>query len=68
MNQTVKADFRVENHGSIFLLRPLSKEGEDWAKSHLPDDAQTFGNAVAVEPRYINDIVNGICDDGLVVS
>ncbi len=62
------ADFTVENHGSIFLLRSHSANGDEWISAHIPDDAQTLGTAIAVEHRFIEDIVSGIRDDGLVVA
>ena len=61
-------DFIVSNHGSIYLLEPLTEAGRQWSDDHLPDDAQMFGNAVVVEHRYIEDIVLGIQDDGLTVA
>jgi hypothetical protein len=61
-------DFNVENHGSIFLLRPRSDAARVWCEQHLPADRQTFGSAVVVEHRYISDIVAGIQADGLEVS
>ena len=62
------SDFIVENHGSIFLLRPVSAAASDWVSEHIPEDAQWFGDAVAVEHRYIGDIVRGIQNDGFMVS
>ena len=61
-------DFLCENHGSIFLLRPVSSASFDWIESHLPSDRITFGNAVVVEPRYVWAILVGLQDDGLVVA
>lgn len=61
-------DLKVENHGSIFLLRPVSSTGQDWIDEHVDPEAQTLGNAVAVEHRYIRDIVEGAMEDGLVVA
>ena len=61
-------DFLCENHGSIFLLRPVSPASFDWIESHLPSDRITFGNAVVVEPRYVWAILVGLQDDGLVVA
>ena len=61
-------DFLCENHGSIFLLRPVSSASFDWIESHLPSDRITFGNAVVVEPRYVWAILLGLQDDGLVVT
>jgi hypothetical protein len=61
-------DFLCENHGSIFLLRPVSPASFDWIESHLPSGRITFGNAVVVEPRYVWAILAGLQDDGLVVT
>ena len=61
-------DFRCENHGSLFLLYPLTQFAESWIEQHLPPDAQTFGKAIVVEPRYIWAILDGIQNDGLTVS
>ena len=60
-------DFFVENHFSIFLLRPVSPVAQAWVEEHLPEDRQEFGGAVVVEHRYIVDIVEGIQRDGLAV-
>lgn len=59
------ADFTVENHGSIVLLRPNTEAAREWLDEHISDDAQTFGNAIAIEPRYVGDILYGIEGDGL---
>ena len=61
-------DFLCENHGSVFLLRPVSPASFDWIESHLPSDRITFGNAVVVEQRYVWAILAGLQDDGLVIS
>jgi predicted thioesterase len=61
-------DFTVENHGTIYLLRPLTQAAREWVEANLPDDRQTFGTAVAVEHRYIADIAQGILNDGLTVK
>jgi hypothetical protein len=60
-------DFLCENHGSIFLLRPVSPASFDWIESHLPPDRITFGIAVAVDHRCIWAIQVGLQEDGLVV-
>jgi len=61
-------DFSCENHGSTFLLRPLSESAKIWVEENLPDEAQWFGDAVVVEHRYIWPILEGIENDGLVVT
>ena len=61
-------DFHCENHGSLFLLFPLTDFAQSWVQDHLPEDHMTFGNAVVVEHRYISNIVRGIQNDGLAVQ
>ena len=60
-------DFFVENHGSIFLLRPVTPAAFAWVSEHIPEEAQFFGEAVCVEHRYIAEIVEGIRESGLEV-
>ncbi len=62
-------DFSVENHGSIFLLRPHSDAAREWVEEHIGSDNgfQPYWPTVVVEHRYIADIVQGIQNDGLAV-
>jgi hypothetical protein len=61
-------DFTVANHGSIFLLTPRTPAAFAWVEAHIPDDAQTLGLSIAIEHRFIVDLVEGILGDGLVVA
>lgn len=61
------ADIRVTNAGSIFLLRPLTKKARAWLKDSVDPEAQWFGGALVVEPRYVADIVTGARENGLTV-
>ena len=56
------ADVIVENHGSIFLFHLLTEAAESFL-DHVGDEAQTFGNALCVEPRYAESIVIAMRDD-----
>src|SRR5271163_385414 len=63
-------DFVLENHGSLFLLRPLCSAAKEWMNEHLPVDSpetQFWGEAIVIEPRYLEPIVDGILADGLVL-
>jgi len=61
-------DISVENHGSIFLLRPVSSAGQSWLRDNvIGEETQIFGNAVVCEPRYVIDIVLGARAEGVVV-
>ena len=59
-------DFFVENHGSIFLLQPLTPAANSWVEEHLPTARLMFGGAIAVEHRFIWAILLGLQDDGLL--
>lgn len=67
-------DFEIINHGSIVILSPITNAAQDWCDEHLPEEAHLFvrrrwmGGAYAIEPRYINDIINGIVDDDMTVA
>jgi hypothetical protein len=63
-------DFELENHGSLFFLRPLNSAATQWVQEHLPADepeTQYWGDAIVIEPRYVAPIVDGIIADGLVL-
>jgi len=66
--ENIAVDALVENHGSIFLVRPVSSAAQNWLDENVSDDAQYFGNALAVEHRYISDLVEGMKLDGLAVQ
>lgn len=61
-------DFSVTGGGSLYILTPLTPAATDWCDEHLPEDATMWGKGYAVEHRYISDIVEGIRNDGLVVT
>jgi hypothetical protein len=62
-------DFFLEDHGSIFLLTPISPSAQNWLGEHIGSDNgyQPFWPTAVVEHRCIADIVAGIQADGLVV-
>jgi hypothetical protein len=63
-------DFKLENHGSLFLLRPLNSAAKEWMGEHLRMDnpeTQFWGDAIVIESRYVAPIVDGIIADGLVL-
>lgn len=65
------ADFSIEGEGcfsKVYLLRPLTPAAFEWIADHIPEDAQRLGDAIAIEHRYIADIVVGIQNDGLAVA
>ncbi len=63
-----KPDIMVSDHGSIFLIHPWTDAGKAWIDENIPDDAMYYANALAVEARYVENIVEGMKGDGLIVD
>jgi hypothetical protein len=63
-----KWDFRVEYHGAILLLVPLSDCGLRWVEKHIGADNgyQPYYPTVILEPRYLDGVIAGIRRKGLV--
>jgi hypothetical protein len=61
-------DVRFENHGSLWLVRPLTDAASEWLEANLSDDAQWWAGAVACEPRYVSALADGMRESGLVLS
>lgn len=61
-------DFDLVNGGSVFLLIPNTEAAEAWVANNLPDNPLTLGRGIAVEHRYIGDILHGIQGDGLTFA
>lgn len=61
-------DIRASNHGSIWILTGISDAGKGWLDESLPEDAQRWGDGYVVEPRYVEDILIGASNDGMVVG
>ena len=63
-------DFLFEDHGSIFLLRPLTPSATSWLEEHIGQDNgfQPYWPTCVIEHRYIWPILEGIQNDGLAVQ
>jgi hypothetical protein len=63
-------DIRVEDHGSIVLLRPATTAGREWLEAHCDQSGyQPFsGGTLLCEPRYVANIVRRAIEDGLEVE
>jgi hypothetical protein len=65
-----KWDFRVEHHGSICLLVPLTRPGLRWIERHIGADNgyQPYYPTVIIEPRFLDGVITGIRRKGLVMK
>jgi hypothetical protein len=60
----------VCNNGSLVLVEP--DEGDhlafaDWLIDNVGDDALFWGDALVVEPRFVQDLIDGLESDGFEV-
>jgi len=58
-------DALVSGHGSIYLVRPVSEAATEWISENVQEDAHWFGGSLAVEHRYILDLIDGMQANGL---
>jgi len=49
--------FVFENHDTVFLVWPLTREAADWLHATAPEDAIFFNGALVVEHRYASDVL-----------
>jgi len=60
-------DVLVYLDSSLSIVKPQTDGARDWISEHISEDAQWFAGGVVVEPRYLEDVVVGMREDGLVV-
>ena len=67
--QTPRADFRLAYHGTITTLTPLTDACREWVEENVEIEPwQRFGNAIAIEPRYVEHLVETMIEVGLVIG
>lgn len=57
-------DFTFENHGSIVLCRPQNEAAAEHLLNNVGSESPWFGDALAVEPRYVAGLIEGLRDNG----
>jgi hypothetical protein len=60
-------DIDVVNHHSIVLFHLNTPEASAWVEENVCGEAQYFGTALVVEPRYVAALVAGMRENGLEV-
>jgi hypothetical protein len=60
-------DVRVENHGTFYLVHPLSKGAADWLDEHANINFQWFGESLVVEHPLGQDLMRRMGEAGLLV-
>ncbi len=49
---------------SVYLINPLTTECRDWLKDNVSEDAMYLGLSLAVEHRYVENLVLGLQEHG----
>jgi hypothetical protein len=65
-----QSDFTLDSHGSICLLHPHTNSARIWVHDNIGKDNgfQPYWPTVVIEPRYVEQIVEGITVDGLLIG
>ena len=61
-------DIMIARHASVVLVHPLSPAGVTWIVDHVYHETQRWCNAIVVEPRAVDALVEGMVADGLSVG
>ena len=51
---------------SVYLITPLTPECTNWLKENLSEDAMYPGKSLAVEHRYVENLVMGLQESGFM--
>lgn len=63
-------DFYINNQGTIFLIQPLTENANNFLDTHFPKhtgDHLYLNDALVVESRYIDGIIELLNDNDLVI-
>lgn len=61
-------DVLITDHGSIILFEPLTPAATAFLTENTSEEAQWFGHALCVEPRYARDLAQGLVDEGFLLK
>lgn len=61
-------DFILENHGSLWLCRPQSSRAARHLARNVSPEAQWYAGALVVEPRFVDNLAEGLRDNGWEVQ
>lgn len=62
----IEIDFQIHDHGSVIIIEPVTDAAKEWTDISIDPTAPWWGNGFAVEPRYVDPILRGIYQAGLV--
>ncbi len=61
-------DIRITSHGSVALAHPVTPAGEEFLLTRVESEGwQWMGNALAVEPRYVEGLIGFAEEEGISI-
>ncbi len=58
-------DFAIRDEGTIWLFIPQIPAAFEFLSEHIQNDAQYLGPSLAVEHRYVYELLTGLREHGL---
>lgn len=63
-----KVDYEVSGSGTLYIVTPLNMRARENLKANVSNEAQWFAGGVAVEHRYVIQLVEQLTEEGWVVK
>ena len=64
-----KIDARLELHGTVTSIEPVSKVAVKWLREHVASEPwQWMGTRLVVDTGMVGAVIEGMVNDGLVVT
>ena len=65
---TEAVDVEINHCGSVVMFAALTQKSLAWIEENVSLESwQWMGNAIAVDPRYVMNLAEGMRADGLIV-
>jgi hypothetical protein len=61
-------DATFEDHGSIWLIDPITPAAKTWLDDNITGHMDWFAGSLAVEPRFVWELIEGMQADGLEIG
>ena len=62
-------DVEIHNHGSVVMVLPLTKAAMEWVQGNVSLESwQWLGGGFACEPRMVQNLIDGMENDGLTIA
>jgi hypothetical protein len=64
MTSTASADYEVSGGSSVFILTPLNDAAKSNLEENVGEETLWFAGGIAVEHRYIGNLVEQLREEG----